>query len=174
MNISVTATMERKIYITLLMSIMISFSCAGQPSIRLQAGISYIEHFSAGITFTFSEKHDLSVLYGSDFFINNKDFLNILLQYNYNFTRLKFAGIIPAAGIKGGYSVYSNKYYRWALSEIIPFARLNYELNNKIDLFLDTGVTISMEHSVERLSYGEIGMYRKYLPEFKAGISFRL
>jgi len=150
------------------------FQCNAQFSVKIQTGISYIEHFSAGITFGFSDKHDLSVLYGSDFFFNQKDFLNIMFQYNYNLTRLGFAGITPAIGIKGGYAIYSDKYYRWELTEIIPFARFKYPLKGKIELFLDAGAAVSIEHSMERISYGEIGMYSEYLPEFKLGLNFRL
>lgn len=166
--------MIRKTALILVALLMIYFSADSQFSVRLQTGISYIEHFSAGITFSFSDKHDLSVIYGSDFFFNQKDFLNILLQYNYNLTRLNFAGITPAMGIKGGYAIYSNKYYRWEMTEIIPFTRFIYLLKEKISLFFDAGVTISIEHSVERISYGEIGMYREYLPEFKLGLNFKL
>jgi hypothetical protein len=155
--------------------LLLNFASANaQFSVRLQTGISYIEHFSAGMTFSFSDKHDLSVLYGSDFFFNQRDFLNILLQYNYNLTGLNFAGFTPAIGIKGGYAIYSNKYYRWELTEIIPFARFKYQLKEKIELFLDAGVAVSIEHSMERISYGEIGMYRQYLPELKLGLNFRL
>ena len=155
---------------------LIFLQCSGiaQPGVKIQTGFGYIEHFSAGVTLTFAEKHNLSILYGSDFFMNPKDFMNILLQYNYKLKRFNFAGITPGIGVKGGYSVYSNKYYRWKLSEVVPFARLSYDLNNRFDLFLDAGMTLSIEHSVERISFGEIGMYRKYLPEFKLGINFWL
>jgi len=164
----------RRIALILTVLLLNFASINAQFSVRLQTGISYIEHFSAGITLSFSDKHDLSVLYGSDFFFNRKDFLNILLQYNYSLAKLSFAGITPAIGIKGGYAVYSDKYYRWELTEIIPFARFNYLLRDKISLFIDAGAAFSIEHSMERISYGEIGMYREYLPELKLGIYFRL
>jgi len=47
-------------------------------------------------------------------------------------------------------------------------------LKEKIELFLDAGIAVSIEHSMERINYGEIGMYREYLPEFKLGFNFRL
>jgi len=166
--------MTRKILFIFSFVAFIYFPGSAQFSFKIQTGFSYIEHFSAGMTFCLSDKQELSVLYGSDFFFNQKDFLNIMFQYNYNLTRLGFAGITPAIGIKGGYAIYSDKYYRWELTEIIPFARFKYPLKGKIELFLDAGAAVSIEHSMERISYGEIGMYSEYLPEFKLGLNFRL
>lgn len=166
--------MSRTSTLVIIFLVFISFRGNAQVSVRMQSGVSYIEHLSAGITLDFSEKHELSLLYGSNFFIRQKDFMNIMLQYNYYFRRMSFAGITPALGIRGGYSVFTNKYYKWKLSGIIPFARLSYDLNKRTGMFFDSGIAVSMEHSVERISYGEIGMYREYLPEFKLGFYYRI
>jgi hypothetical protein len=167
-------SMIRKNLLLLMFLIIVHYPCNAQFSFKLQAGISYIEHLSAGITFSFSDKHNISFLYGSNILIKPKDFSSIMIQYDFLLNRINFAGITPGIGVKSGYSVYTNKYYRWTLTEIIPFMRLNYSVSEKIDMFLDLGSTFSIEHSVERISYGEIGMYRKYLPEFKLGLNFRL
>lgn len=161
---------------TLIILFLAFINCRGnaQVSVKMQAGVSYIEHLSAGITLGFAENHELSLLYGSNFFIRQKDFMNIMLQYNCSFRRMSFAGITPALGIRGGYSVFTNKYYKWKLSGIIPFARLSYNVNERIGMFFDSGIAVAIEHSVERISYGEIGMYREYLPEFKLGFCYRL
>jgi hypothetical protein len=140
----------------------------------LQTGISYIEHFSTGITFSFSEKHNLSLLYGSNFFIKPHDFSCIMLQYDYVLNKISFAGISPGIGIKGGYSVYTNDFYKWKLSSFVPFIGLKYQINKKFEIVLDLGMAVSIEHSVERINYGEIGMYREYLPEFKLGLTYKL
>ena len=104
---------------------------------------------------------------------NNNQYSEDLIP-DFLIKRINFAGITPGIGIKSGYSVYTNKYYKWNLTEIIPFIRLDYTVSEKIDMFLDLGTALSIEHSVERISYGEIGMYRKYLPELKLGLNFRL
>jgi hypothetical protein len=154
--------------------VFIHYSGNAQFSFKLQTGISYIEHFSTGITFSFSERHNLSLLYGSNFFIKPRDFSCVMLQYDFLFSKLDFAGIIPAIGIKGGYSVYTNSYYKWKLSSFVPFVGLRYKACNKFEIALDMGTAISIEHSVKRISYGEIGMYREFLPEFKLGLTYKL
>jgi hypothetical protein len=162
--------------ISLILSFLIFMHLPGnaQISFKLQTGISYIEHFSTGITFSFSEKHNLSILYGSNFFIKPKDFSCVMLQYDFIFNKINFAGIIPGIGIKGGYSVYTNRYYKWNLSSFVPFIGLRYKAGNKFEIALDMGTAISIEHSVKRISYGEIGMYREFLPEFKLGLIYKL
>jgi hypothetical protein len=163
----------RKIPI-LLCLISVNYAVYSQLSIRVETGFSYIEHFSTGIALSISEKHNLSLLYGSNLFIRPCDFSNILLQYERRLVNMNIAGITPGIGIKGGYSVYTNKYYKWYLFQIIPIVRLDYRIHERAFIFLDAGIAISIEHSMERISYGEIGMYRKYLPELKFGLNFKL
>lgn len=166
--------MIKKILSSIFFLIVVHYSVNAQFSFKLQTGVSYIEHFSTGITFSFSERHNLSLLYGSNFFIKPQDFSCVMLQYDFLFNKINFAGIIPGIGIKGGYSVYTNSYYKWSLSSFVPFIGLRYQIDNKFGIALDIGTAISIEHSVERINYGEIGMYKEYLPEFKLGLTYKL
>ncbi len=166
--------MIKKIPLAFSFLIFLHYSCNAQFSFKVQTGISYIEHFSTGITFSLSEKHNLSLLYGSNFFMKPQEFSTIMLQYDFLFNKIDFAGINPRIGIKAGYSIYTNNYYRWTLTAFVPFIGLKYELNKTIDIALDLGTAISIEHSVKRISYGEFGMYKEYLPEIKLGMIFNL
>ena len=167
-------SMIRKTLSFIIILIIVHYSINAQFSFKAQTGISYIEHLSTGVSFSFSDKHTISLLYGSNLFINPQDFSSLMLQYDFLINKFQFAGINPRIGIKGGYSIYTNNYYRWTLSSFVPFVGLKYRLNKTIDIALDFGTAVSIEHSVERISYGEIGMYREYLPEYKLGLIFNL
>lgn len=164
--------MKKQTLAILLLLITISYSGMAQFSIKGQAALSYIEHLSTGVTFSFSGKHHISLLYGSDFFINTKDFSSYMLQYYLRLNRMTFAKITPVIGIKAGYSIYTDDYYKWELMSVVPFTGINYRLNKKIDILFDLGATISRAQSVKRIRQGEIGKYRELLPELKAGILY--
>lgn len=85
---------------------------------------------------------------------------------------MKFSGITPTIGIKGGHTIYTDDYYTWNLAVFIPFIGVQYPLNRKIDLLVQAGSAFSFEQSAKRISYGEIGHYRQILPEVKAGIVY--
>jgi hypothetical protein len=163
----------KRIFIGLFL-IMLTFPGMAQATFKAQVGMSYIEHFSAGVTLSFSEKHHISLLYGSDFFIKTKDFSSYMLQYEFILNPVKFAKVAPKTGLKGGYSVYTSEYYRWEVLTVVPFAGVNYRMNPKMNVFLDGGVAISRALSVTRISFGEIGKYREFLPEIKVGIRHNL
>lgn len=148
--------------------------CLSQLTFKVQAGISYTEHLSTGLTLSFSEKHNISLLYGSNFFIKPKDFSTYMLQYHLKLNSMSFGRITPAIGIKGGHVIYSDEYYRWEMFTIIPFAGLHYRVNERLDIVMDLGLAISFEQSAQRISYGEIGKYRDLLPEIKIGTHYRL
>ena len=99
-------------------------------------------------------------------------FSSYVLQYEMLVNRLKFGGLIPKIGFKGGYSIYTNEYYKWDLIEIVPYMGLEYQLNKRINIAFDLGITKSRELSLKRISYGEIGYYKEILPEFKIGINY--
>lgn len=145
-----------------------------QLTFKAQTGVGYLEHFTTGIGVEFSNKHQLSLLYGSNFFYKTSDFSSLLLQYDCKFNKLNFNGFTPKLGIKGGYSVYTNTYYRWNVLMLVPFVGVNRPLSKKLDLAFDLGLAVSHELSLERISYGEFGTYRKYLPEVKIGLLYTL
>jgi hypothetical protein len=164
--------MKKQTLAALLLLIVISYSGMAQVSIKGQTALSYIEHLSTGVTFSFSEKHHLSLLYGSDFFINTEDFSSYMLQYYLRLNRITFSKITPVMGLKAGYSIYTDDYYKWRLASIVPFIGTNYQLNKKIDVLFDLGAAISRVQSVKRIRQGEIGKYRELLPELKVGILY--
>jgi hypothetical protein len=162
----------KKKYVLLLYLLFFNYSGKAQVRFHVDAGVGYLEHFSAGIGCSFSSKHNVSLLYGSDFFVRPKDFASYLLQYNLILPRLRFAGITPTIGLKGGHTIYTDDYYRWEVAVIIPFAGLQYPINKKINAVVQAGVVFSFEQSVKRIDYGEIGHYKDLLPEIKTGIVY--
>lgn len=132
-----------------------------------------MEHLSTGISIDFANTHSIALLFGSNGFIKSNKFSSYLLQYDVKINALQFYRITPRMGFKGGYSIYTNDYYRWRLAQVIPFVGFSYPLTNRIDLFTDMGLAISRVLSMERVAFGEIGSYRQYLPELKVGLTYR-
>lgn len=147
-----------------------------QAQVRVQAhaGAGFTEHFSIGVGCTFAETHAITLLYGSDFFYHPKEFSTYMLQYAFAARRWRFSKVTPIVGLKGGHAIFTDKYYTWEVMVFVPFAGLQYPLSGNIDLTLQAGGAISFEQKAERLNYGEIGHYRQYLPELKAGIVYDL
>lgn len=144
------------------------------PTLNLQTGYGYIEHFSTGVGVTIFDRHNISALYGSDFFIKTMNFSAYLLQYEY---AIKKDAIIPftfKTGVKGGYSIYTNKYYRWELLALVPYIGFSYPVTRRFDITASTGVAVSRELSMKRISMGEIGWYKRLLPEFKIAFSYEI
>ena len=151
----------------------LSLSAAGQITLRAVAGVSNVEHLSTGIEVNFSNRQNIALLLGTNAFIRTNNFVSYLLQYDVQVNELKFYGITPRLGLKGGYSIYTNDYYRWKLVQVVPFVDFSCPLNNKIGLYTDLGMAISHELSIDRVAFGEIGSYKQYLPELKLGVSYR-
>jgi hypothetical protein len=147
--------------------------CA-QPSLRMQTGVSYIEHLSTGVTVQFRQKHNVSVLVGTNAFVRTYYFYNAFLQYDRAFMKWKWKYMVPRIGIKGGNSVYTNKYYRWKVVSLIPFIGATVPLRDRLDLLLEAGAAYSLEQEVTRRSFGEIGHYRSPLPEVKLAVLLSL
>jgi hypothetical protein len=164
--------MKKQTLAILILLITISYSGMAQLSVKGHAALSYIEHLSTGVTFSFSGQHHVSLLYGSNFFINTKDFSSYMFQYYLRLNRMTFAKITPVIGLKAGSSIYTDDYYKWRLVSVVPFMGTNYQLNKKIDVIFDLGAAISRVQSVKRIRQGEIGKYRELLPELKAGILY--
>jgi hypothetical protein len=165
--------MFRRIATLLLLFILVISHVNAQFSFKIQSGISFIEHISTGISLGLG-KNDLSLIYGSNFFIRRGDFSSYMIGYDRYFNKFKFKGFIPKTGIKGGYSIYTNKYYRWKLLVLIPDIGVEYPISKRAEISFDVGIAISEERSLERINYGEIGTYRKRLPEFKLSLFYNL
>lgn len=173
MSLSLCLCSFRKVVFTLVIITGCLPVCA-QPSVRLQAGVSYIEHLSTGVTVQFRQKHNVSLLVGTNAFIRTYYFFNAFLQYDRSLAKLKWRNIVPRIGIKGGNSVYTNKYYRWKVVSLIPFIGATVPLRDRVDLLLEAGAAYSLEQEVTRRSFGEIGHYRSPLPEVKLAVLLSL
>jgi hypothetical protein len=143
-----------------------------QPIVQAEAALGYTEHLSLGVGCTFSGKQSVTVLYGSNFFFHRKEFSTYMLQYSLALRRLKFFNVTPALGIKGGHAIFTDKYYTCEVAVFIPFVAMQYPLNRNVALAIQAGVAVSFEQKVTRRNYGEIGHYRQYLPELKAGMVY--
>lgn len=166
--------MKSHFIIILIVLVSIHFSLKGQIIAKTQLGASYIEHVSTGISFEFSDKRAVTLLFGSNLFVNPHRFSSYMIQYERHFTKLIFWNIIPKVGIKGGSSVYTDEYYRWKLTEIVPFIGFGHHINKRFEAFLDLGLVYSREESLRRVKYGAIGSYKSYLPELKIGLTYSL
>lgn len=153
---------------------VLSLKCSAQFGIKGHLGASYIEHLSTGLTLSMGRHHSVSFLYGSNFFINTSDFSNAFLQYDFTVPGWKVEKLMPRFGIKGGNSLYTNEYYRWKVISLIPFFGVNRLLAERWDLLVEAGAAYSFEQSVERISQGDIGHYRQWLPEIKAAITYTI
>lgn len=154
--------------------IIFSAPCVAQFSVQPHIGVSYIEHVSTGVTFGFRKNHSITALYGSNFFINTRDFSNLFIQYDFSIPRWTVRGAIPRVGVKGGNSFYTNEYYRWKVVSLIPFAGLRYPINDKFQLLFEAGPVYSFEQYMQRIKAGEIGHYRYVLLELKIAVAYTL
>lgn len=146
----------------------------GNYNVIFKNGIGYIEHYSIGTGLNFLDKHTISLNFGSNFFMHIDDFSSYLIQYDYTFTNNKIKFMYPRLIIKGGYSIYSNYYYKWELLSLAPNIGITYPLNHKLSLNFDTGISINREISMQRINMGEIGWYKRVLPELKIEILLKL
>lgn len=154
--------------------IWIGLPTAGKSQSKFYAdiGLSYIEHFSLGAGVTF-RNHSLGIVYGSNCFLQPKQFSNFFGQYQLTIPRFSFSNLTPLLGLKGGHTVFSDRYYRWNVVSVIPYAGLKYPFTDQLDLYLQAGAAFSFEQSVTRLNFGEIGHYKEKLPELKIGINYK-
>lgn len=158
----------------LVLALLLQLPGIAQLKFRAQTGVSYLEHLSLGLGLEFQNKHQIQLLYGSNFLLKPNDFSSYQLEYSCRLNKPIFHGFTPRLGIKGGYSVYTNTYYRWQLLQVVPFVGVSYPIHKKLDLAFDLGTAVSHELSLEHLNYGEFGTYRKYLPELKVGLTYTL
>lgn len=160
--------------LALVLFLALHATCKAQPAWKIQTGLGYLEHFSAGMTLSLQAKHHVSLLYGSNFFVKPGDFSSLSLQYERSLNRWQLAGLTPKWGIKGGWGIYTNDYYRWNLLMLAPFVGVTRPLSKRIDLFMDLGIVRSHPLSLERIQVGAFGSYKHYLPECKIGLHYRL
>jgi hypothetical protein len=160
-------------FLVLIVFLLCLTGVKAQFQIKVQCSAGYSEHFSTGISFEIKH-HALFFDYGSNLFINTDRFSSKLAGYKYKFNPVFKGTVCPLVGLKAGYAVYTDLYYQWELAELIPFIGAQYNMNQRVQLFGETGLLVSHELSQERIGYGDIGNYRTYLPEFRLGINFKL
>lgn len=151
-----------------------SLKSFAQLTIHPQAGISYIEHASTGITLRIGEHHALTALCGTNIFINMNRFSNLFAQYDYSVPRWAIAGGIPRFGVKGGNSIYTNKYYTWKVVSLIPYAGATFPVDDRFDILFEAGPVYSFEQYQHRIGQGDIGHYRYVLLELKVAVAYKL
>lgn len=144
-----------------------------QAIVDFQAGYSYIEHVSLGVGIR-NQKNKVSVLVGSNFFVNIKSFSSYYVQYESLRSFQLYDSVHVNFGIKAGYSIYSNTYYTWNLLSAAPMTFVNYTYSPKIHFVASAGVMCTRILRVKRLAYGEFGWYKPYLPELKCAILYDL
>ena len=164
--------MSKNRFILTLLLLTATLQGKAQVTLKATAGVGNMEHLSTGVGISIANTHSISLLFGSNCFIKTNKFSSYLMQYDVQVNRWQVLNTTPRIGIKGGYAIYTNDYYRWKLLQVIPFVGLSYPLSSRLDLFTDGGVAISRELSEERVAFGEIGRYKKYLPEVKVGVTY--
>lgn len=152
----------------------LSSMCQAQAVIKLQTGIGYLEHFSIGATADLNPKNTIGLHYGSNFFYKTGNFSTAFIKYNRLIPLLNYRRITPGIGAKFGYTIFMDSYYKWKIISAVPFFSLRYPLGARLDIGAETGIAISRIESVTRVSYGEIGKYRRYLPEFNISMYYTI
>jgi hypothetical protein len=145
-----------------------------QTSIKANVGVGYLEHFAVGTTLAIRERSSFTLSYGSNFFYKPRDFSTLYAQYDRVLPLLAFGKVIPGAGLKAGQSVFTDNFYKWKVNSVVPFMSVSGRLSELLQIGAEAGLAISRIQSVTRISYGEIGKYKRYLPEVKLSLRYRL
>lgn len=145
-----------------------------QTSAKFYTGLGYQEHLSLGATVSLKEKNAFSITYGSNFFYKPQNFSTLHLQYDRQVPSLGFEKFIPGAGVKAGQIIFTDAYYRWRVISVVPFLTLSKKLTPLLELIGEGGVAYARIEEVTRIRYGDIGKYRRYLPEVKISLRHRI
>jgi hypothetical protein len=164
----------RRIIFFLVIFLITARHSLAQIHLECRTGVGYLEHFITGAGVGFKNGSSAGFRYGSNFFVNPCSFSSFSLQYERSLPHISMEPFHLDYGLKGGYAIYSNTYYRWKLVFLVPFAGLNYQLNENMTFGLQVGFSVNRDLSAERLEWGEIGWYREFLPEFNFSLSYVL
>ncbi len=154
--------------------VFVALHSGAQTLVKMHAGYSYLEHFSAGPIVEWRSRHSVSVRYGSNFFYQPANFSTFFAEYQRSILPGNLHRLIPAAGIKIGYTIFTDEYYRWNIVSVVPLFSLRYRASDRLDLVAGSGVAICRIESVTRIHFGEIGKYKQYLPEFNVAIHYSM
>jgi hypothetical protein len=157
-----------------IISLFIAPRCNAQRAVKFQTGFGYLEHFSIGATFDWNKKNGIGIRYGSDFFYKPGDFSTYFIQYNRLISSFTYRRITPGLGAKIGYITFTDHYYKWKIISAVPFLSFRYSVNDRLELATEGGLAISRIESVTRVSYGEIGKYKRYLPELNLSLYYTI
>ncbi|HEY0655522.1 MAG TPA: hypothetical protein VGD65_20445 [Chryseosolibacter sp.] len=145
-----------------------------QTYLKAYGGLGYQEHFSIGAALTLRETTSFSLTYGSNFFYKPQDFSALYLQYDRVIPSLMAGKVIPGIGVKAGHNVFTDDFYRWRVISAVPFIMATRKLNPSVDLIAEGGLAMSRIEEVTRIRYGDIGKYKRYLPEVKIAVRYRI
>jgi hypothetical protein len=149
-------------------------SVEAQTSIKANVGVGYLEHFTVGTTLAIRERSSFTLSFGSNIFYKPHDFATLYAQYERAFPSLAFGKAIPGVGLKAGQTVFTDDFYQWKVNSVVPFVSVSRRLSDVVQIGAEAGLAISRIQSVTRISYGEIGKYKQYLPEVKLSLRYRL
>lgn len=160
---------------TLLFFLILTHSvCKAQTDIKLQTGFGYQEHFSIGPTLEWGQKNAVGVYYGSNFFVKPQEFSTLFVKYNRSILILNYKGITPGISLKAGQTIFTDRYYKWRVLSAVPLVSLRCDLNDRTSLLAESGMAFSRIETVTRINYGEIGKYKRYLPELSLSLNYTL
>jgi hypothetical protein len=146
---------------------------AQKNSIDVQIGLGYLEHISVGLAATRNNRTSLTLSYGSNFMISARKFSSLHLSYDH-LLGYQYAGLRAGLGAKAGFTDFEDENYRWKVITIAPYIIVEKKLRQSTSIGVKSGVGISKIQSVTRLSYGDIGMYKRYLPELQIYLRHKL
>lgn len=165
-------TLKTPLLIFIMLSAMARVNA--QTSLKANAGFGYLEHLALGATLSVRERSSFTVTYGSDLFYKPLNFSTWHFQYDRAVPALVFSKLIPAVGIKAGQTLFVDDFYRWKVFSAVPLISLSRKLSDAIEIRAEGGLAISRIQSVTRITYGEIGKYKRYLPEVKVSMRYTI
>ena len=119
-------------------------------------------------------KNSVGFYYGSTLFVKPQEFSTLFVKYNRALPVFNYRNFTPGLGLKAGQTIFTDRYYRWRVLSAVPLVSLSYTLNNRTSLLAETGLAFSRIETVKRISYGEIGKYKRYLPEINISVNYAL
>jgi hypothetical protein len=167
--------MHLRVVTAIVFATFVNAKCVSAQQYRLQAtvGLGYIERFSIGAGVSRNDRSTLTVTYGSTFFYQPKKFSTYFLAYEHLLSDER-GKLRTGFGVKSGFTTFADKYYRWKILSVVPMIVLQKKLTDNISLLAGGGLAVSRIRSVERLDFGDMGKYRRYLPELQLILRYRI
>jgi hypothetical protein len=157
----------------IILSISIGNCSAQKIAFAVTGGVGYLERFSVGAAVLRNNSSSWSLTYGSKFFYKTQTFSSYFVTYARVFP-YEFGGVRPGLGIKAGHTRFEDDYYRWKVISLVPIVEFQKNFSESTTVGVHAGIAMSKIQSVVRVDYGEIGKYRRYLPELEIYARYKL